>query len=78
MLFIAGIILLVCFCFNDRIEVDKQKNDAMNVSDDVAVNSTPVIIDNLVSTKLIFYHRLSSKKTINHFSVFFNITGICK
>ena len=47
-LFVIGILLLVCFCFNDRIEVDKQRNDAMNVSDDVAVNSTPIIIDNLV------------------------------
>lgn len=47
-LLVLGIILLVCFCFNDRIDVDKQINDAINVSDDVAVNSTPIIIDNLV------------------------------
>ena len=47
-LLVIGIVLLACFCFNDRIEIESQKNDAINVSDDVALNSTPIIIDNLV------------------------------
>lgn len=47
-LLILGVVLLVCFCFNNRIDVDKQISDAINVSDDVAANSTPIIIDNLV------------------------------
>lgn len=47
-LLVIGIVLLACFCFNDSIEIESQKNDAINVSDDVALNSTPIIIDNLV------------------------------
>ena len=47
-LLVLGMVLLLCFCFNDRIDVERQLDDAKNVSDDVATNSTPIIIDNLV------------------------------
>ena len=47
-LLIAGVVLLFTFCLKDNIEVCKEKNDAVTVSDDVAANSYPIIIDNLV------------------------------
>ena len=45
---VCGIILLFAFCLNDRIEIDNQISDAINVSDDVSSNSKPIIIDNLI------------------------------
>ena len=47
-LLIAGLVLLFAFCLKDNIEICEEKNDAVNVSDDVAANSQPIIIDNLV------------------------------
>lgn len=47
-LLIIGVVLLFAFCLKDSIEVCQEKNAAVNVSDDVAANSHPVIIDNLV------------------------------
>ncbi len=45
---IVGVVLLTCFCFRKNIEKVIEKNDASVVSDDVAINSSPIIIDNLV------------------------------
>ncbi len=47
MLFL-GLILLFVFCLKDKFDVSSDINDAINVSDDVATNSDPIIIDNLV------------------------------
>lgn len=47
-LLILGLAILFGFCFKNRIEINFQNNDAVNVSDDVASNSYPIIIDNLV------------------------------
>lgn len=47
-LLIAGIVLLFVFCLRDNIEVCEEKNEAVTVSDDVATNSLPIIVDNLV------------------------------
>lgn len=45
---IFGIVLLTCFCFRKNIKKVDEKNDASIVSDDVAINSSPIIIDNLI------------------------------
>lgn len=45
---IAGLILLFAFCLNDKFEVSSEVNDAANVSDDIAANSEPIIVDNLI------------------------------
>lgn len=45
---IIGLVLLFCFCLKDKFEISNQINDAVNVSDDVAQNSEPVVIDNLI------------------------------
>lgn len=47
-IFIFGAILLFAFCLNDKFEISPEENDAINVSDDVASNSLPIVIDNLV------------------------------
>lgn len=43
-----GIILLTCFCLKKDINIVKEDASATSVSDDVALNSSPVIVDNLV------------------------------
>ena len=45
---ILGFVLLFAFCLNDKFDVSPQENDAINVSDDIASNSLPIVIDNLV------------------------------
>lgn len=45
---ILGFVLLFVFCLNDKFDVSPQENDAINVSDDIASNSLPIVIDNLV------------------------------
>ena len=45
---ILGFVLLFAFCLNDKFEISPEENDAINVSDDVASNSLPIVIDNLV------------------------------
>lgn len=45
---IFGFVLLFVFCLNDKFDVSPQENDAINVSDDIASNSLPIVIDNLV------------------------------
>lgn len=47
-LLIVGVVLLFVFCLKDNIEICEEKNDAVTVSDDVAANSYPIIVDNLV------------------------------
>ena len=44
---IFGIVILNV-SLRDRFDVYKEVNDAFNVSDDIAQNSTPIIVDNLV------------------------------
>ena len=48
LLLILGLILLFAFCLKDNIEVEKQNNSAINISDEQAQYSSPIIIDNLV------------------------------
>lgn len=48
MLLIIGVVLLFGFCLKDRFDISSDINDAMNVSEDVAINSQPIVIDNLV------------------------------
>lgn len=48
LLLIAGIILLVCFCFREEINKSYMSTDATNVSDDIALNSNPIVVNNLV------------------------------
>ena len=45
---IAGLILLFAFCLNDKFEVSSEVNDAASISDDIAANSEPIIVDNLI------------------------------
>ncbi len=45
---ILGIVILFCFCLKDRINIINESSDAINVADDVALNSEPILIDNLV------------------------------
>lgn len=45
---IIGMVLLFCFCLKDKFEISNQVNNAINVSDEVAQNSEPIVIDNLV------------------------------
>ena len=39
---------MFAFCLNDKFEVSSEVNDAANVSDDIAANSEPIIVDNLI------------------------------
>ncbi len=48
LILIAGIILLVCFCFKNKIEKLYISSEATNVSDDIALNSSPIVVNNLV------------------------------
>ncbi len=45
---IIGIVLLFCFCLKDKFEISNQVNNAVSVTDDVAQNSQPIVIDNLI------------------------------
>lgn len=45
---LLGLILLFAFCLKDKFDVYSDINDAINVSDDVAINSEPIVVDNLV------------------------------
>ncbi len=47
-LLILGLILLFVFCLKDKFDISLDINDASNVSDDIAANSLPIVIDNLV------------------------------
>ena len=47
-LLLVGIVMLFAFCFRNSIEVESQTSDAQNVSDDVAQNSLPIVVDNMV------------------------------
>lgn len=48
LLFIIGIVMLFAFCFKNKFDISSDLNGAINVSDDIASNSQPIIIDNLV------------------------------
>ena len=48
LMFSSGVILLTCFCFKNSIDIVKEDSSATAVSDDVALNSQPIIVDNLV------------------------------
>lgn len=45
---VIGVILLTCFCLKNKINIVKEDTSATGISDDVALNSQPVIVDNLV------------------------------
>ncbi len=45
---VLGIVILFCFCLKDRINIVNESSEAINVADDVAFNSEPILIDNLV------------------------------
>lgn len=47
-LLLFGLILLFAFCLKDKFDISIDTNEAMNVPDDVAANSQPIVIDNLV------------------------------
>lgn len=48
LMLVSGIVMLTCFCFRDDIEKVHEDTSAKNVSTDVASNSMPVVVDNLV------------------------------
>lgn len=48
LMLISGIVLLFAFCFKDTITKVEISNVANEVSEDVAQNSLPIVIDNLV------------------------------
>lgn len=48
LILVIGLILLFAFCLKDEFEISSEVNDAINVSDEVATNSEPIVIDNLV------------------------------
>lgn len=45
---IIGLVLLFCFCLKDKFEISNQVNNAVSVPDEVAQNSEPIVIDNLI------------------------------
>lgn len=45
---ILGLILLFAFCLKDKFSISSETNAAINVSDDIAINSQPIVIDNLI------------------------------
>lgn len=45
---IFGLILLFAFCLKDKFDISSEINDAINVQDDIAINSQPIVIDNLI------------------------------
>ncbi len=45
---VLGIVILFCFCLKDRINIVNESSEAINVAEDVALNSEPILIDNLV------------------------------
>lgn len=59
---ILGFVLLFAFCLNDKFDVSPQENDAINVSDDIASNSLPIVIDNLVVGAIYDNNWVSSNK----------------
>lgn len=48
LMLIFGVVLLTCFCLKTNINIVEESNLATNVSDEVALNSKPIIVDNLI------------------------------
>ena len=77
-LLLFGLILLFAFCLKDKFDISIDTNEAMNVPDDVAANSQPIVIDNLVVGALYNnawvsaskYYLKSTKKSDNCNTIF--------